>query len=104
MKCLSRVGFFEKLDDELGPQGASQARQRCSGDYRVSGKFCEKPDFELSDFADILGVLRSQGGFCDCEILYNAVESSRLKAEYWRSQAGKVGTQPAHQSHPSESK
>ena len=27
--------------------------------------------------------LMRQGGFCDCEILYNAVEQCRLKAEYW---------------------
>ena len=24
-----------------------------------------------------------QGGFCDCEVLYNVVDESRLKAEYW---------------------
>jgi hypothetical protein len=28
-----------------------------------------------------------QGGFCDCEILYNVAEQSRLKAEYWMAKA-----------------
>lgn len=28
-----------------------------------------------------------QGGFCDCEILYNVVENGRLKAEYWTARS-----------------
>ena len=29
----------------------------------------------------------ARGGSSDCEILYNAVEESRLKAECWRARA-----------------
>jgi len=35
------------------------------------------------DVRDVLDVLRSQGACCDCEVLYNVAENSRLKARYW---------------------
>jgi hypothetical protein len=39
------------------------------------------------DLEDILAVLHSLGGCCDCEILYNVAEESRLKSEYWIARA-----------------
>ena len=41
-------------------------------------------------------VLMARGGYCDCEILYNAVEESRLKAEYWRARAEEVEPYDPH--------
>lgn len=37
-------------------------------------------------------VFMSMGGYCDCEILFNVAESSRLKAEYWLART--EGRQP----------
>ena len=37
-----------------------------------------------------------KGGFCDCEILYNVVEESRLKAEYWQARAAGVEPPNSH--------
>jgi hypothetical protein len=97
MTCLERERFFEKLDDLLSPSENSRERENCAGDYKLSETILRAAKFSSEDMGDIFDVLRSQGGFCDCEILYNAVESSRLKAEYWRAEANRVKSQGKHQ-------
>ncbi|SRR6266480_7006723 len=87
MKCLVRSGFFEKLDDLLCPRDHSHQREGCRGTTSSPNLYFWHRSFERTDLDDIFGVLRSNGGCCDCEILYNVAESSRLKAEYWRSRA-----------------
>ena len=87
MKSLVRSGYFEKLDDLLCPTDDSHPRRTCDGGYALSESVLLTSGFEQTDFADIFGVLSSKGGCCDCEILYNVAESSRLKSEYWRRRA-----------------
>ncbi|HEX4663043.1 MAG TPA: DUF2695 domain-containing protein [Terriglobales bacterium] len=97
MKCLDRVGFFGKLDELLCPQVSSSPREGCGGDYKLSESILTAANFKTPDLLDIFSVLRSQGGCCDCEILYNVAESSRLKAEYWRARAqGQEEAKHAH--------
>jgi hypothetical protein len=84
MKCLDYEDFFEKLDDLLCPKDRSRIREMCGGGFKLSESILQAAGFDTSELTDILSVLRSKGGCCDCEILYNVVESSRLKAEYWR--------------------
>src|SRR5262249_8615423 len=84
MKCLDYEDFFCKLDDLICPKDRLRIREECRGDYKLSGSILHAAGFDSSELSDILSVLRSKGGCCDCEILYNVVESSRLKAEYWR--------------------
>ena len=44
-------------------------------------------NLDTTAMEEVFDVLRSQGGFCDCEVLYNVSESSRLKATYWRDKS-----------------
>jgi hypothetical protein len=83
MKCLSGARFFELLDDVMCPQQPARERAQCWGDYRNSRPILLNRGFKDDELFDIFHVLMRQGGFCDCEILYNAVQQSRLKAEYW---------------------
>ena len=87
MKCLARCGFFEKLDGLLSPEDNSSPSQNCDGTYNLSVLILLGAGFERHDIGDIFAVLRSKGGCCDCEVLYNVAETSRLKAKYWRSRA-----------------
>jgi len=87
MKYLDRLAFFQKLDDLLSPREDPNLRRACGGDYKLSESVLLKSGVQQADWADIFGVLHSKGGCCDCEILYNVSESSRLKATYWRNQA-----------------
>jgi hypothetical protein len=83
MKCLRASRFFELLDDAMCPQKPDQERSACWGDFRSSRPILLSRGFKEHDLFDVLHVLMRQGGFCDCEILYNVLEESRLKAEYW---------------------
>ena len=100
MTCLERSGLFRKLDDLLCPEGRSQPRANCSGDYQLSKSILQAAGFDSSELTDIFGVLGSQGGCCDCEILYNVAESSRLKADYWRDRAKGLNARGKHVSPP----
>lgn len=96
MTCLRRSLFFERLDDLMCPKEGSNQREICSGNYRISERVLEASGFDSGDSNDIFSVLNALGGGCDCEILYNVVESSRLKAEYWKSQVDLSEPKPKH--------
>jgi hypothetical protein len=87
MKCLGRCGFFEKLDDLLSPEDNSTPSQSCDGKHGLSESILFASGFERDELDDILAVLQSKGGCCDCEVLYNVAETSRLEAQYWRRRA-----------------
>ncbi len=87
MGCLNRSQFFVKLDDVLCPTDTGSQPKECSGDYKLSEAILREAGYDATDLEDIFDVLRAQGGCCDCEILYNVAESSRLKANYWRRRA-----------------
>ena len=87
MKKLASVGFFEKLDDKLCPPENADASGPCQGRYEISEPLLRSLGFDDEERNEIFQVLQSKGGFCDCEILYNVVETNRLKAKYWKSRA-----------------
>jgi hypothetical protein len=96
MACLRRSHFFERLDDLLCPEGRLTAREVCGGNYKLSKSVLEVANFDSVDLEDIFSVLRLQGACCDCEILYNIAESSRLKAEYWKGRLHGTEAKPKH--------
>jgi len=96
MRCLDDSGFFEKLDDVLCPKDDSHNAESCSGTYELSESILRASGFEESDLGEIFGVLQAKGGFCDCEILYNASESNRLKSKYWRAKARRLEGHTRH--------
>ena len=87
MKCLNNAGFFSRLDDLLCPKDRSIPVEGCRGDYRWSESILRESGFDSQELTEVLDVLGSQGACCDCEVLYNVAESSRLKAQYWQQQA-----------------
>jgi Protein of unknown function (DUF2695) len=96
MRCLDNSSFFQKLDDLLCPKDGSQIQPSCSGDYKLSESILRASGFEESDFGDVFDVLRAKGGFCDCEILYNASESNRLKSKYWQKRERAIDPGTTH--------
>jgi hypothetical protein len=90
MRCLTTRGFFEALDNRLCPRDNGLPRALCDHSYKISKSVLAERGFHTEDLDDIFDVLRSKGGSCDCEILYNAVEESRLKAEHWKVRAKEV--------------
>jgi hypothetical protein len=78
------------------PKEDSDQREVCDGDYKVSRCILEAAGFDVDDLRDMFAVLRAQGACCDCEVLYNVAESSRLKAEYWKHRAHGSEAKPRH--------
>jgi len=99
MKCLGRCGFLEKLDGLLSPEDKSIPAQGCDGTYKLSESILIAARFERAELDDIFAVLRSKGGFCDCEVLYNVAETSRLKANYWPARAAGQTALAPHKPH-----
>lgn len=74
-------------------------REGCGGDYKVSEAILRAAGFDSTELTDIFNVLKSRGGCCDCEALYNVAETSRLKTEYWRDRAKGLEVQATHLPH-----
>lgn len=84
LHSLQARRFFAALDDVFCPTNSITSGQVCSGDFRNAKRTLQHCGFEESDWSDVFHVLMGQGGFCDCEILYNVVTESRLKSQYWQ--------------------
>src|SRR6266498_1361374 len=83
MASLRRSRFFEELDNLLSPTDSLElAPAQCGGNYELSENILRLTGYDSEAVTDIFAVFRSQGGCCDCEILYNVAETSRLKAKY----------------------
>lgn len=82
---LERSGFFAALDEvftrEIDPAV-------CWGDYRVSKAILPAKGFVEAEHFDVFHVLMAQGGYCDCEILYNVTPESELAKRYWQQRRG----------------
>lgn len=96
MKCVKASQFFERLDDLICPAEGSVQRAACHGDFRHSKSTLLTCGFTEDELFDVLHVLMREGGFCDCEILYNVAEYSRLKAEYWIARSEGRATHDPH--------
>lgn len=100
MQCLAESSYFEKLDDLLCPKDISGKSENCDGTYRLSESILQTSGFERDDLSDIFAVLQSKGACCDCEVLYNVADKSRLKAKYWMSRASGQPTDITHRRRP----
>lgn len=87
MKVLEGSGFIRALDLAFCPRLPFARGARCHGDFRVSKALLPNHGITPDEYFDVFHVLMARGGNCDCEILYNAVEESRLKARYWKARA-----------------
>jgi hypothetical protein len=95
LKALANKGFFEVLDDQMCPEDPTAARVLCQGALAISTTTLITFGFDRLEIADIHAVLATRGGFCDCEVLYNVAEESRLKSEHWKAVASK--RRPLHE-------
>lgn len=86
LRCLRRDEFFVKLDTLLCPENKKARPKKCMGDFALSQQVLKACGYDSLERTEIVAVLKSRGGCCDCEVLYNVAEKSRLKAKYWRTQ------------------
>ena len=82
---LEAERFFEKLDDLFCTLDPSIPSIKCRHDFENSLRILRELGMDSDGIDDVIAVLHSTGGCCDCEVLYNVVEVSRLKAQYWQA-------------------
>jgi Protein of unknown function (DUF2695) len=91
IRALEKLNFFERLDDHLCPSETPEKIVPCiAHSFAITTKILQDSGMDSDDIADVLAVLRSRGGCCDCEILYNVAEHSRLKEKYWKARAAEL--------------
>ena len=87
LKALHERKFFERLDDQLSPADTTVPAKACVHTYDISMATLTECGFDLAEIEDIKQVMSKNGGCCDCEILYNVAEDSRLKSKYWKKRS-----------------
>ena len=85
LAVLERERFFERLDDRFCPRASMERRAECGHSFQISTQILENIGMDQEEIEDVLAVLRSRGGCCDCEVLYNVAKESRLRAEHWKA-------------------
>ena len=89
LKTLENKKFFEALDDQMCPKEPMSGRVLCEGTLSTSTSTLSGCGFDEQEIEEVLAVLAAGGGCCDCEVLYNVAEESRLKSEYWKAVTSK---------------
>jgi hypothetical protein len=87
LQVLRSNVFFVLLDQRLSPAGIPHEREVCKGSYEITTRILRDLGMDAEEIRDVTAVLALQGACCDCEVLYNVAEESRLKADYWTTRA-----------------
>jgi hypothetical protein len=73
-----KTGFVALLDKVFTSEAV-----KCYGDFRHSKNILTNLKFSDDDQFDVFHVLMNEGGYCDCEILYNVFRESEYSKKYW---------------------
>ncbi len=94
LAALEKSGAFSPLDDLMAREDELAGAEPCQGDFRLLKRVLAEKGFgkhgEIDEIFDICHVMMFHGAFCDCEVLFNVVETSRLKSRYWIKRAKEV--------------
>jgi hypothetical protein len=87
LELLTRKKLFERLDDRFCPADSTHARAWCQGGFELTARILSEAGIEPEQVEPILQELSANGSSCDCGVLFNAAQESRLKTEYWLTRA-----------------
>jgi hypothetical protein len=87
---LEKDGVFERLDNLFCPLDSSKESVLCGHSFEHSIGILRSIGMDSDEIDDVLAVLKSRGGCCDCEVLYNVVDESRFKAQYWKARSAEL--------------
>jgi hypothetical protein len=80
MAILNKTSFFATLDEAFTrPENPAV----CEGDFRIAKSILPTNGFFESEYFEVFSVLMAQGGYCDCEILYNVAHGSEFARRFW---------------------
>jgi hypothetical protein len=84
--CLEQRSFFPELEKRVWPEGPD-GRRDCNHSFDHTRAILQTYDWSEDDFTEVLLVMESQGGFCDCEIMLNVASACAFREEHWKQAA-----------------
>ena len=84
--CLEQRDFFSELEKFVWPGGAEGPRS-CDHSYEHTLAILGTYDWPEEDYPEVLLVMQSRGGFCDCEIMLNVAPACVFREQYWKRAA-----------------
>jgi hypothetical protein len=87
IRALESKNFFNLLDRIVFPSRELDI-STCDHTHNKTIALLVDLGFSEEERNDIIGVLESRGGYCDCEVLLNAADGDDLpKERYWKERA-----------------
>jgi hypothetical protein len=80
---LRKSRFFGRLEDRFCAPQSPAIPLKCSHSFALSIQVLRELGMDAQDIGDVLAVFRHRGACCDCEVLHNVADRSRLKMSYW---------------------
>jgi Protein of unknown function (DUF2695) len=87
---LQKDRFFELLDNRFCPVEPQEQPTQCGHSYANTIEILNALGMGPEEVEDVIAVMRFSGGCCDCEILLNVAEESRLKSKYWKARSNEL--------------
>ena len=85
LKSLGRTKFFDDLDELFCPHDGASSPVSCDNSFKSTQSILPGLGYDDAAIQDIVNVLQVKGACCDCEVLYNVAETSKLKEKYWKA-------------------
>jgi hypothetical protein len=95
---LEITRFFERLDERFYSLKDAKVLEQCTGTHEVSVQILQNMQMDADEIRDVLEVLKSRGGCCDCEVLYNVANESNFRSDYWKARARGENPRTPHSS------
>jgi hypothetical protein len=84
LAVLEAQNFFALLDDDFLPAHVT-APLPCDHTFRRTDRILRQLGMNSEDVEEVTLVMIAGGACCDCEVLYNVAQESRVKAMYWKA-------------------
>ena len=94
MSSLKKSRFFTRLEDVVFPN-SPKPHTLCDHSFSFSSVLLAEDGHDERAQEDVFAVMRSLGGFCDCEIIWNVAPDSPAREAYWMARAQTKKLAPA---------
>jgi len=84
--CLEQRSFFSELEKRVWPEGLA-GRRDCEHSFDHTLSILRTYDWPEEDYTEVLLVMQSRGGFCDCEIMLMQLPILKRGARHWKRAA-----------------
>jgi hypothetical protein len=87
--CLEQRSFFSELEKRVWPEGPD-GRRDCDHSLDHTLSILRTYDWQEEDCTEVLLVMQSRGGCCDCEIMLNVAPDCQARERHWKRKAARL--------------